>query len=156
MPVVLCFWAWIFIHITKTQVYKRILYALFIITIVSMLIHLGTIPIMHEASTLNPLLLSIFGIICVLIYFLSLIQKPDTKSIFFEFGFWVSSAVLLWSVVFIFRTGSMYYLEHSAPDYMNWIMTLFSTTNIITYVLYLIGLLCLFPRKFLSRTRLLL
>jgi len=55
--------------------------------------------------------------------------------------FWISSGILIWSVFFIFRAIPMYFLQENDPELLSLVITAFSIINIITYLLFLIGLI---------------
>ena len=74
-------------------------------------------------------------------WYLFKLQNVNEKRITHSFLFWISSGLLIWSVFFIFRAIPMYFLQENDPRLLSFLITTFSVVNIITYLLFFIGLI---------------
>lgn len=84
-------------------------------------------------------------------YLLKLKDVDETK-ITNDFLFWISSGILIWSVFFIFRAIPMYFLQENDPVLLSLVISAFSVVNIITYVLFLVGLIIVKNERTSGRT----
>lgn len=92
---------------------------------------------------------ALFNILVSLIWFYDLIQNPDEISATKKQAFWVSAALLLWSVFFFFRIIPMYFFQNKDPNFMSLLQYIFNSINIVTYLLFIQGVLC---SRYLSKS----
>lgn len=92
---------------------------------------------------------AIFNILVSLIWFYDLIQNPDEISATKKHAFWMSAALLLWSVFFCFRIIPMYFFQIKDPKFMSLLQYIFNSINIVTYLLFIQGVLC---SRYLSKS----
>ena len=74
-------------------------------------------------------------------WYLYKLKKVDESRITDDFLFWISSGILIWSVFFIFRAIPMYFLQENDPRLLNFVISAFTIVNIVTYFLFLLGLI---------------
>jgi len=74
-------------------------------------------------------------------WYLYKLKKVDESRITDDFLFWISSGLLIWSVFFIFRAIPMYFLQENDPRLLNFVISAFTIVNIVTYFLFLLGLI---------------
>jgi len=74
-------------------------------------------------------------------WYLFKLKNVDETKITDSFLFWISSGILIWSVFFIFRAIPMYFLQENDPRLLSFVIAAFSVVNIVTYLLFLIGLI---------------
>ena len=85
--------------------------------------------------------------ICIAVFyiFLSLAwffyQTKDSDSIFIvqKQAFWVSVALLFWSIIFLFRVVPMYWLEKNDLNFLLILSEIFKTAVVVTYVFFLVA-----------------
>lgn len=87
--------------------------------------------------------LPVLFIFLSIFWYLYKLKKVDESRIIDDFLFWISSGLLIWSVFFIFRAIPMYFLQENDPILLNFVISAFSVVNIITYLLFLLGLIFL-------------
>ncbi len=74
-------------------------------------------------------------------WYLYKLKKVDESRITDDFLFWISSGLLIWSVFFIFRAIPMYFLQKNDPRLLDFVISAFTIVNIVTYLLFLLGLI---------------
>jgi hypothetical protein len=111
------------------------------------------------SSTLaHGLILLLFGIehftsytiinICLLylalslVWFYNTLQMPTQQSIYSFPEFYYSTALLIWSVLFLFRALGKEQLNAIDPHLMQYISILFTSVNILFVILFIFGVRC--------------
>ncbi len=94
-------------------------------------------------SIVTGFLYSVFLIFLSLSWFYRKISEKKAKDniIILPF-FWISSALLIWAVFYIFRMFPMYLFVKSDLSFSYFIKTMFQIITILSYTLFLKGLLC--------------
>lgn len=87
-------------------------------------------------------ILGIFYIICSLHWFYYQIKYPDEILITKKLPFWISIAIMFWSIIFIFRVVLMYYLDSVDRNFLTELQIALTLTNIIVYILFIKGIAC--------------
>lgn len=90
-------------------------------------------------STALGITLSVFYMTLSLMWFFSQIKNTDNTFITHKQAFWVSSAMLFWSVIFLFRISFMYWLAENDHDFLVFLDKIFKISVVLTYGLYLIA-----------------
>lgn len=70
------------------------------------------------------------------------IQIPDKTAIYHKITFWVSTSILLWSVVFLMRMIPAYFLDNNDKNFLGTLSSMYQTITIFSYLLFLKGLFC--------------
>lgn len=83
--------------------------------------------------------ISIFYITLSLSWFYHQITMPDSVFIIKKQAFWVSTAILFWSVFFLFRVSPMYWLETHDLNFLLILNGIFKAAVVFTYALFLIA-----------------
>ena len=84
--------------------------------------------------------LALFYISLSLSWFFNEIKNVDEDFIFKKQVFWVSSALLFWSVFFLFRILPMYWLETNDLQFLIMISNIFFIANILSYLMFIVAL----------------
>lgn len=87
------------------------------------------------------LLVSSYLIINTLIWYYYRLINFDNRKITDDPNFWLSSALLFWSIFFIFRTIPMFFLYKNDPEFLQLLKTIQYCVNIIMYGLYYVAIL---------------
>ena len=93
-----------------------------------------------EYNQIMMLLMCVYNIVLSLLYFIDMIIQPRDIPLRYEFPFWVSSGLLLWSSMLIFNIGAIYYLNKADVVFLKKLQSSFYIVNIVVYSLYLYGL----------------
>ncbi len=93
----------------------------------------------------------IHQIVTVLYWFIQQIKNPTEDKLWQKMPFWVGTATLLWSSFFMFRCLPMFYLEKVDVSFLNILQIVHNCINILCNVLYLLGLICIPQRGYLSK-----
>ncbi len=94
-------------------------------------------------STVTGFLYSIFLIFISLLWCYRKVSEKESKDNIINLAFfWISSALLIWAVFYIFRMFPMYLFVKSDLVFSYFIKTLFQIITILSYILFLKGLLC--------------
>lgn len=83
--------------------------------------------------------LSVFFVFLALFWFFNQINKANSVVITRKQAFWVSTALLVWSVIFLFRSSLMYWLEENDLEFLVLFDKIFKISVIITYFSFLIA-----------------
>lgn len=86
------------------------------------------------------LILIIFYIVMSLLWFFYIINHIDEQRITYKQEFWVSCALLFWSIFALFRMYPLMEIYNLDKEFSYLFGNLFSIVNIITYLLFLKGL----------------
>lgn len=119
---------------------KKITLGVFLITLTILFFFLSKFSFKMYNQGLS-LLICIYSIILALLYYIDMIIKPRDIPLRYEFPFWVSLGLLIWSILLIFNIGSIYYLNHTDPSFLKILQIGFYATNIVVYVIYLYGMI---------------
>lgn len=76
-----------------------------------------------------------------LLYFYKQIVKVDEVNLIHKQKFWFSTSLLLWIVFFAFRVIPFYFLVENNYSFIETLDFIFGIANIISYILFLIGIL---------------
>jgi len=101
-------------------------------------------------STYNQLLilaLCVYLICLVLIYFIDMILHPRELQLKYEFSFWVSTGILIWSITLIFNIGSIYYLSIADVFFLEKLQAAFFIINVLVYLIYFYGMIAMIQNK---------
>ena len=88
------------------------------------------------------ILMSLIYISLTLIWFFGQLQNSDEDPLFKKQFFWISSALLIWSVFFIFRLIPMNYFNIHDHQFLQTLNLIFQLITIFTYILFLKALSC--------------
>ena len=83
--------------------------------------------------------LSVFFVFLALFWFFNQINKANSVVITRKQAFWVSTALLVWSVIFLFRSSLMYWLEENDLEFLVLFDKIFKISVVITYFSFLIA-----------------
>jgi len=94
-------------------------------------------------------LILLFGFIWMcLLYFLDIIVSSDNIQLRSSFTFWVTMGFFVWSVMVLLRVAGISFFNNHDRLFLFQLASFTDIINIITYSLYLKGLLCLkLPQK---------
>lgn len=84
---------------------------------------------------------SIFCIITSLLWYYQKLNIFDNKNILDDPYFWITSAILFWSVFFIFRSVPMFFLKKNDPEFLKLLKTIQYCVNILMYIMFYIAIL---------------
>lgn len=84
--------------------------------------------------------IALFYIMLSIIWFYDETKNPDLVFIAEKQAFWVSGALLLWSIVFLFRVMPMYWLEQNDIEFLMILHTIFKVTVLMMYALFLVAI----------------
>ena len=96
----------------------------------------------HVFSQSTKVIFSLFTCALALFSLAYIIWKPDKLGILQKEHFWVSTGLLLWSTSSIFRFLPADSFHAKEPHFLELIQLGFNIVNILTYVLFLVGILC--------------
>lgn len=85
------------------------------------------------------IVIAVLYLILSLLWFYDQIKRPGKAFIITKQLFWVSTANLFWSIVFIFRISLMYWLAEKDLPFLIFIDKIFKVSLILSYLLLLIG-----------------
>ena len=114
-----------------------------VISVVAFLVSFFIIIFSPDNETYNikaGISLSVFYILISLQWFFDNFQKTDLK-IHLKIGFWISSSLLLWGVIFIFRIIPMQFLNIKDKEFLSVITQLYQSFTILSYAIFFIGIL---------------
>jgi hypothetical protein len=86
--------------------------------------------------------LALFYIILSLSWLFNEVRNVDEDFIAKKQVFWVSSAILLWSVFFLFRIVPMYWLEKNDLAFLIMLDKIFRIAVTVTYIIFIIAITC--------------
>lgn len=124
----------------KNKVF-RVLNFLLSITLISFIFYKSQIQNVEKLEFISIISLPVFFIFISISWYIFKLKNVNEKTIVSDFLFWISSAILIWSVVFIFRAIPMYFLQKNDSGLLNFLISVFSLINIVTYLLFLVGLI---------------
>ncbi|KFF27799.1 hypothetical protein SAMN02787073_1129 [Chryseobacterium vrystaatense] len=119
----------------------RILNLVFSVTLIFFIFYKSQIKNVEKLEFVSLISLPVFFIFLSISWYVFKLKNVNEKTIVSDFLFWISSAILIWSVVFIFRAIPMYFLQENDAGLLNFLISVFSIVNIVTYSLFLIGLI---------------
>lgn len=76
-----------------------------------------------------------------LLFLFDLILRDEIINLVVYSRFYIGIALMFWSIMFLFRTGLMYYLAEVDSHFLSYVSTGFHLVNIITYSVICYGLL---------------
>lgn len=126
----------------KSNVNRQLHRGLTLLFILPVIYFLSTRP-MDRFIDNNGLLLAGFYVICSLHWFFYQVNKPDELGITRKLLFWVSTGLISWCIVFIFRMMLKDYLNQMDPAFLTNLQILLSLLNMTIYLLFMKGLSCL-------------
>lgn len=124
----------------KNKVF-RVLNFLLSITLIFFIFYKSQIQNVEKLEFISIISLPVFFIFISISWYIFKLKNVNEKTIVSDFLFWISSAILIWSVVFIFRAIPMYFLQENDSGLLNFLISVFSLINIVTYLLILVGLI---------------
>lgn len=125
----------------KTKYYNLFLKILVFISLFSLIIiQINEKPMVLSSKSL--LVLILFQLFVSLQWFWYIINHTDEQNIENKQAFWVSCALLMWSVFALFRFLPIYELVSIDSEFYSIIAIIFSFINIIAYLFYLKALKC--------------
>ena len=86
--------------------------------------------------------LALFYIFLSLSWLFDEVRNVDEDFIAKKQVFWVSSAILLWSVFFLFRIVPMYWLEKNDLAFLIMLDKIFRIAVTVTYIIFIIAITC--------------
>lgn len=95
----------------------------------------------NSINSFNEVVFSFYLIILSIIYYINLLTDVKVQKIFEIPSFWIFSAILMWSIFYLFRYIPRLYLHNQEERFMNNIRNLFQIINVITYSAFIIALL---------------
>lgn len=99
------------------------------------------IIVSHEVFPVGlGICIALLYIILSLSWFYNETRNADGFFIMEKQAFWVSVALLLWSIIFLFRVTPMYWLEQNDIEFLLILNTIFKVTILMMYSLFLIAL----------------
>lgn len=116
---------------------KNIIYALGLFSFYG-----GLMTVFNSEQTYSlglAIIFCTFYIILSLLYFFSKLQNGSNVFIIKKEAFWVSTALLFWSIFFLFRVLPMYWLEENDIAFLAVLNSIFKVATIVTYVFFLIA-----------------
>lgn len=118
---------------------KKISLFIFIIALVYILFFSG-----FYLENFDPKVGVSFALFCVInsiLWFLQILNQVNEKKIQDNPYFWISSGLLLWSVLFIFRVIPMYLFDAADKEFLSFLKLILNIVNIILYTIFYIALL---------------
>lgn len=116
---------------------KNTVYALGLFSFYSSLI------VIFNSEQTYPIVLAIifctFFILLSFLYFFVQLKSRSQIYIFQKEGFWVSVAILFWSVFFLFRIIPMPWLAENDVGFLLFINTVFKVATVVNYVFFVIA-----------------
>jgi hypothetical protein len=85
------------------------------------------------------IIISALYIVFAIVWFYEQISHPNKDYIISKQGFWISTANLIWGIIFLFRTSLMYWLLEHDPAFLILIDKIFKISVLITYLLLFIA-----------------
>lgn len=104
----------------------------------------------HQLSTYAVICFILFNFSSMPIWFISQLNSPTIVSITKKFLFWICASLLFWSAYYIFRIIPMYYLNSKDKNFLDLLAYGNKFINILCYLLFLRGILCLKQKDYLS------
>ncbi|WP_027377784.1 hypothetical protein [Kaistella palustris] len=83
--------------------------------------------------------ISLFYIFLSLLWLLKETAHTDNENILQKQAFWISAALLVWSVIFLFRSSFMYWLAENDLSFLIVIDKIFKAAVVLTYLAFLVG-----------------
>lgn len=133
-----CFY---FLEFKKKLLFKRLALTITIISFFLVILEQYKTSSLILSNNLF-LIMVIFNILLGLIWFVYIINNIDDVNITNKQVFWVTIAIILWSIFAFFRLFPIYVLFKIDKELLSLINITFSIINIITYLLYLKALRC--------------
>lgn len=115
-----------------------------IISVISIILIIG-IQVNSNSLILSPEIFIVYifyNILVGLIWFLYIINNIDDISITSKQSFWISIALIFWSVFGMLRYIPIYSLFKVDREFLKTINTAFSFVNVATYIIYIKALKC--------------
>ncbi|MGV8913998.1 MAG: hypothetical protein ACOH1X_00980 [Kaistella sp.] len=103
---------------------------------------LGLVFVLTSNQTFSVALgvtVSVFFVFLALFWFFTQINKTNSVIITRKQAFWVSTALLVWSVIFLFRSSLMYWLEENDLEFLLLFDNVFKIFVVVTYFAFLIA-----------------
>ena len=117
---------------------KKLIYILGILAAISSLVFI--IFSEYSFSIALGVTIALFYISLALFWLFDQIRTVQKVFIIQKQAFWVSSALLFWSIIFLFRITLMYWLEANDYEFLITIDKIFKLAVILTYAFFLIGI----------------
>lgn len=83
--------------------------------------------------------IAVFYIFLSLWWFFNEINNTDTTFILRKQAFWVSCALIFWSVIFLFRVSLMYWLAENDHEFLIFLDKIFKISVVITYLFFFLA-----------------
>lgn len=115
-----------------------------IISLISIILIIG-IQVKSNSLILSPEIFIVYifyNILVGLIWFLYIINNIDDISITSKQSFWISIALIFWSVFGMLRYIPIYSLFKVDEEFLNTTNTVFGFVNVATYIIYIKALKC--------------
>lgn len=134
----IAYFGWIYFDELKKNILIRIFSLFFILAGVVFICTSKT-----NYSIITGFIYSVFLIFISLFWFYQKIsEKNREENIIHLRFFWISSSLLLWAIFYIFRMFPMYFFTKSDLAFSNLLKVTFQIITIISYMIFLKGLLC--------------
>lgn len=85
--------------------------------------------------------LALHTLLMSILFFIDIILKPSHNTLASEVMFWISCALAVWGVIYLFYSGPLYYFVKKSPDLNKITYICLNIVNLITYSLIQIGLM---------------
>lgn len=107
---------------------------------ISCLVGLLLIIISHDIFPIGlGICIAVFYIFLSLGWFFNQAKNYDSIFIVQKQSFWVSVAILFWSIIFLFRVVPMYWLEKNDLNFLVILSKIFKAAVVITYIFFLVA-----------------
>ncbi|WP_143884917.1 hypothetical protein [Chryseobacterium binzhouense] len=99
--------------------------------------------IMAKQKELLAIYQALIYVALAITWFFKQIKNTDEILIYKKVNFWLSSGLLLWSTIYIFRILPAYFFAKEDHYFLkNTLNEIYQTSVIITYILFFRGLIC--------------
>lgn len=129
------------IEIARVKKWVKLFTALISILIIFSILFWKLSYTKHNQITIE--LVCVYFIITSLFFYIDFFLRNHIIQLKNYAAFWFMTGIFFWSIFFLFRVGAMYYLQTYDPILLLNITSFFVYINLITYTIYLKGLVCL-------------
>jgi hypothetical protein len=138
--IAMAFWTYFYMQNYQSLLLKRI-------SIVWVILAIGfsaSLYILHGLSKLQNMVqvtLALSLLILSILYFVDIILTPTPNALKEDPVFWISCGAALWSIIFLFYAGPLFYFVKKSPDLNRITYILLNIVCLINYSLLQIGLM---------------
>ena len=129
---------WFYFSRLFSPILKKI--TAFVVVIVLVFIVCHTKILGQDFDQRLGIVLSLFYILCSMLWFYQKISLPANDKITNDPNFWISTALLLWSCFFIFRVIPMYLFNDIDKEFSALLRSLNYVIDVIMYMMFYIAL----------------